>query len=122
MLRTIIIDDEQKGRRLLQQMLERFCANVEVVAMAESADEGKTAIQKFNPDLVFLDIEMPYENGFQMLENITQRNFDVVFITAHNEYALQAIKYQPLDYLLKPISRNELQTAVAKANRKLIIG
>ena len=115
MLRTIIIDDERSGRQVLQQMLQRYCNNVEVVATADSAETGKDVIETHHPDLVFLDIEMPQENGFQLLQKFEDRNFEVVFVTAHPEYAMKAIKFHPLDYLLKPVSLAELKMTVEKA-------
>ena len=118
LLRTVIIDDEQKGRKVLQQMLERFCAGVEVVGSADSAAEGRRLILDQQPDLVFLDIEMPHLNGFGLLESLGERNFDVVFVSAHERYAMQAIKYSALDYLLKPVNIADLRAAVVKAGRK----
>ena len=115
MLRTIIIDDERSGRQVLQQMLQKYCNNVEVVATADSAEAGKEMIDTHFPDLVFLDIEMPHENGFQLLQKFEDRNFEVVFVTAHPEYAMKAIKFRPLDYLLKPVSLAELKMTVEKA-------
>ena len=115
MLRTIIIDDERSGRQVLQQMLQKYCNNVEVVATADSAETGKEMIDAHHPDLVFLDVEMPRENGFQLLQKFEDRNFEVVFVTAHPEYAMKAIKFHPLDYLLKLVSLAELKMTVEKA-------
>ena len=115
MLKTIIIDDEIRGRELLHKMLQKFCAEVDVVALADSADAGKKLIEEHHPDLVFLDIEMPHGSGFEMLERFGKIDFNVVFVSAHKEYAMKAIKYSALDYLLKPIDIFELQKAVNKA-------
>jgi two-component system LytT family response regulator len=116
-IKAIIIDDERSGRQVLRQMLEQFCKNVEVTAAVDSADEGRKAISKYRPDVVFLDIEMPFENGFEMLENIGNRDFNVVFVTAHGVYAERAKKYNPLQFLLKPINISELRHALAKVER-----
>ena len=118
MLKTIIIDDESKGRHMIQRLLEKYCSGVQVVGLADSAKTGKQMIEEHNPDLVFLDIEMPHENGFEMLESMTNREFNVVFVSAYERYAMQAIKYSALDYLLKPINIGDLKTAVKKATMR----
>lgn len=118
MIRTIIIDDETKGRQVLQQMLTKYCPGVKIVAMASSAKEGRQAIAEHHPDLVFLDVEMPHENGFEMLEHFGQIDFNIVFVTAHHHYAINAIRVSALDYLLKPVNLKELKAAVEKAESK----
>ena len=115
MLKTIIIDDEPKGRQMMRRLLENYCSDVKVVGLADSADSGKRMIEEQHPDLVFLDIEMPHRNGFEMLEAIGVRDFNVVFVSAHERYAINAIRYSALDYLLKPINIAELKAAVKKA-------
>jgi len=117
MIRAIIIDDELRGREVLHKMLQKFCSSVDVVALADSAATGKKLIKEHSPDLVFLDIEMPYQNGFEMLESMDAIDFNVVFVSAHAHHAMKAIKYSALDYLLKPVNINELQAAVDKAGR-----
>jgi two-component system LytT family response regulator len=118
MLRAVIIDDERSGRIVLQQMLERYCKNVEVVAVADSAITGKEAILLSTPHLVFLDIEMPQQNAFQLLREIPQNNFCVIFVTAHFHYIYQAMDFpNVVDYLLKPIGLKELKNAVQKAEQ-----
>lgn len=119
MLRTVIIDDEEKGRKLLRNLLDEYCRNVEVVSMADSVSSGVKAIHKYKPDLVFLDIVMPNENGFELLDEISDVNCEVVFTTAYNQYAIRAIRVCALDYLLKPIDFEELQDAVARAQEKI---
>ena len=119
MLRTIIIDDESRGREVLHKMLRKFCGNIDVVGLADSADEGKKLIREHRPDLVFLDIEMPYQNGFEMLESLGAVDFNVIFVSAHERHAMKAIKYSALDYLLKPVNINELQAAVDKAGKSI---
>ncbi|MEK7263638.1 MAG: response regulator [Bacteroidota bacterium] len=117
MLRAVIIDDEHKGQQVLKTMLQKYCTNVEIVALADSATTGKHAIETHNPDIVFLDIEMPFQTGFDLLQSFERIDFKVVFVTAHSQYAVKAIKYNPLDYLLKPINIAELKLTIAKAER-----
>ncbi len=114
MITTIIIDDEPKGRLALRQKLSGYCSNVEVLAEASNGKEALALIQKYQPQLIFLDIEMPVMNGFDMLNAITEKNFHVIFTTAYDQYAIKAIKYAAFDYLLKPIDIEELRTAIAK--------
>lgn len=113
-IKTIIIDDEQNARENLNLILKDNCPDVEVVALAESADEARKLIKKHQPDLLFLDINMPSEDGFELLSSIEQKNFSVIFITAHNQYALKALKAGAIDYLEKPIDIEDLQHAVEK--------
>lgn len=118
-IHAIIIDDEAGNRENLQRMLERHCSNVVIQASAASAIEGIDAIGKHRPDLVFLDIEMPHGNGFELLESLPQIDFEVIFVTAFDHYAIRAIKFCALDYLLKPIDLLELKVAVQKVSEKL---
>ncbi|MBL4670315.1 MAG: response regulator transcription factor [Flavobacteriales bacterium] len=111
---TIIIDDEQNARENLKLILEDFCPNIEVVAEAGSAEEARKLISKHGPNLLFLDINMPNEDGFELLESIEDKDFSVIFITAHNQFALKALKSGAIDYLEKPIDIEDLQTAVSK--------
>lgn len=115
MTTAIIIDDEEINRKTLSKMLDLFIPDVEVVGLAESADEGLNLIESKHPDIVFLDIEMPEKTGFDMLKEIKNPTFQIIFTTAHAEYAIKAIKFAALDYLLKPINLNELKIAVEKA-------
>lgn len=116
MLSAVIIDDEQKGRFALRQKLNDYCPTVQVVAEAADGEEGLLAIEKHQPQIVFLDIEMPRMDGFGMLHRLKQKNFHLVFTTAYDQYAIKAIKYAAFDYLLKPVDIEELQTAIAKMN------
>lgn len=111
---TIIIDDEQNARENLKLILDDFCPEVNVVAQAGSAEEARVLISKHNPDLLFLDINMPNEDGFELLESIKNKNFSIIFITAHNQFALKALKAGAIDYIEKPIDIEDLQIAVAK--------
>jgi two-component system LytT family response regulator len=114
MIRAIIIDDEQEGRNILVNMLGSFCKNVEIVDMAEDVKSGVLAIERQKPDLVFLDIHMPDGTGFDLLEQLPEINFKVVFVTAFDQYALKAIKFSALDYILKPAEPQQLINAVEK--------
>ncbi len=118
MLKTIIIDDEEHCRSVLFQLLKKHCPSVEVVAKADSALSGLNAIVKHQPDLVFLDVEMPGGNGFDLLSSLTDINFELIFTTAFDQYAMNAIKFSALDYLLKPINHEELKAAVAKVEKR----
>jgi two-component system LytT family response regulator len=115
MLKTIIIDDEPHAREKLELLLRKYCKDVEIVATAKNADEGIAAINRHKPDLVFLDVEMPVLSGFDMLKLLPKIDFDIIFATAHDQYAIRAIKFTALDYLLKPIDTEQLQEAVQKA-------
>lgn len=114
MIKAIVVDDEVKNREGLAKMISQFCHDVQVCAISESVDDALNQIEKHDPDLVFLDIEMPDQNGFELLEKIQSPRFQVIFTTAHAEYAIKAIKFAALDYLLKPINLNELKIAVEK--------
>ncbi|MCF8303700.1 MAG: LytTR family DNA-binding domain-containing protein [Bacteroidales bacterium] len=117
MLRTIIVDDESPSRETIEQMLNLYCNNVEVVAHADGVRSGIKAIKKHEPDLVLLDIKMPDGTGFDILRQMDPINFKVIFITAYEEYAVKAFKFSALDYLLKPIDPEELKEAVEKSNK-----
>lgn len=118
MIRTIIVDDEPRGRRALSLMLARHCPDVQVVAEADSAVTGAEAILRHAPDLVFLDIEMPGGGGFELLESLDTVDFDVIFVTAYDQYAIRAIRNSAVDYLLKPTRVDELRTAVARSSAR----
>ena len=113
-INTLIIDDEQNARENLKLILTDFCPEINVVAEADSAAEARTLIANKNLDLLFLDINMPNEDGFELLNSIDDKNFSVIFITAHNQFALKALKAGAIDYLEKPIDIEDLQAAVAK--------
>ena len=113
-LKTIIIDDEPDSSNLLKFELGKNCPNVEVIAVFNSSAKALPEIELLQPDLVFLDIEMPYINGFELLEKLMPVSFKVVFVTAYNQFALKAFKFNALDYLLKPFDVTELVQAVAK--------
>ncbi len=119
MLTTLIIEDEKRSRELLHTMLCDYCEDVLVMGKAASVSEALDLIRTYNPQLVFLDIHLKGQMGFELLDALPQRSFEVVFTTAYEEYALQAIKYSGLDYLMKPIALDELRTSLAKAKEKL---
>ncbi len=118
MIKAIIIDDEQNCVEMLEWLLKTYCPIVQVAAMCNSGEEGIQAINKHKPDVVFLDIEMPKMNGFAMLEKFDQMAFDVVFTTAYNKFAIKAFKYSALNYLLKPVDPEDLQTTVKRLEEK----
>lgn len=117
MLRTIIIDDEPDSVNLLKLQLTQNCPHVEVVESYTSSVKALQYIETLKPDLLFLDIEMPVMNGFELLEKILHLNFSIVFVTAYNQFALKAFRFNALDFLVKPIDKNELLEAVAKAEK-----
>lgn len=119
MIRAILIDDEQKNLLNLQRLLEKYCPNVTVVAQANNAIEGINQISAHSPDLIFLDIQMPGKNGFEMLQELNSYDFEVIFVTAFSQYGLQAIKFSAIDYLLKPINIDELKLAVQKTSEHI---
>jgi two-component system LytT family response regulator len=116
-MRAIIVDDEKHCRKGLNIMLDKYCEDIQVAALCASGREGIEAIRQHHPDLVFLDIEMPGMNGFEMLEQCTNHDFEIIFTTAYNEYAIQAIRHSALDYLLKPVDTDELIRALERARQ-----
>lgn len=118
-MRAVIIDDEKKGREGLKNLLTEFCPDVTVEATASTVEDGIDVIRKYNPDLVFLDIEMQMATGFDLLERFGNITFEVIFATAYDQYAIKAFKFNALDYLLKPIDIQELKGAVKKVKKRL---
>src|SRR6185295_3176546 len=112
--RAVIIDDEEDSRSNTSNMLQNYCAEIEIVGEADNGPEGKKIIQQLKPHVVFLDINMPGMNGFQMLEGIYNRDFCVIFLTAYSEHGITAVKAGAIDYLLKPLMLGELQGAIRK--------
>ena len=119
MIRALIVDDEPKNRKVLRSLLTEFCPEVNIVGEAASADEAQRLIDEVSPELLFLDIEMPYGNAFDLLDKIMPVKFEIIFITAFDEYTLKAFRYSALDYLLKPVDIEELKGAVKKASEKI---
>jgi len=119
MIRTVVIEDEEHSRRMLLVMLHEHCRQINVVAEADSVETGLAAIAELKPQLVLLDIELKSATSFEILEQLPEINFELVFTTAFDHYALKAIKFCAIDYLLKPIDLNELKVAVSKAEKRL---
>ena len=117
-MKAVIIEDEKKSRELLHKMIEKNCPEVTIVGTAEGVETGIALINEQNPDLIFLDIAMPDGTGFDMLEKINTKKAHIVFTTAFDKYALKAIKYSALAYLLKPIDVEELKMAIGKISEK----
>jgi two-component system, LytTR family, response regulator len=121
-IRTVIIDDEKSCRESLRYLLQEYCDDVEVVGLADSVDNGCNLILSKKPDLVFLDILMPREDGFKLFQKLPEIDFEVIFTTAYDTYALEALRHEALDYLLKPIDIEELKESVAKVSPKASSG
>jgi two-component system LytT family response regulator len=119
MKKAIIIDDENRTRDLIAKMVNSFGLDIEAIAAGESVQSGIEMIEKHQPDLVFLDIQMPDGTGFDLLKAIPDKKFDVIFITAHEEFAIKAIKFSALDYILKPVDPTELRSAVERALKSM---
>lgn len=119
MITTVIIDDEQNNIDNLKALLQKHCTNITIVASALNADDGKEIILQQKPDLVFLDIQMPVTSGFDLLKSFSSFLFEIIFVTAYDQYALQAIKFSAVDYILKPIKVNDLKNAVEKAMERI---
>ena len=118
MINAIIIEDEQRSREMLREMLHQHFKNIAVHAVCASAEEGKAAIKAYQPDLVFSDIELEKDTAFEMLQQLQDINFEVIFTTAYEKYAIQAIKFSALDYLLKPFSLSDLSEALHHYQQK----
>lgn len=114
MLTAIIIDDEKECIDSLSFDLANYCPNVELLAKCDGGKSGIKAIHKYKPDIVFLDIDMPFVNGFDVIEMVPDINFEVIFTTAYDKYAVQAFKISAIDFLLKPIDTDELKAAIKK--------
>jgi two-component system LytT family response regulator len=114
MLNAVIIDDESDSRQILAGYLTRYCPDVKVCGFGESVATGLEAIKKYQPEIVFLDIEMPFGNGFDLLDKLHEVNFETVFVTAFDNYAIRALNQSAAYYLLKPVNIDELVNAVEK--------
>lgn len=114
-MHSVIIDDEKHCRDVLQMLIERHCPEVTIDALCGDPEEALKVIERLQPQLVFLDVEMPGMNGFELLESCARRSFSVIFTTAYDQYAIKAIRHSALDFLLKPIDKDELVQSVQKA-------
>jgi two-component system LytT family response regulator len=122
MFKALIIDDELTGAKALQSLLYKYCPEIDVKAIATTVNKGIEAIKECHPDLVFLDIEMPIMDGFELLEKVKEIPFEIIFTTAYDHYASKAFRHNAIDYLLKPVDSDELIEAVRKAELKLRSG
>lgn len=118
-MRAVLIDDEISNLENLRTLLEKHCPRVTIIATAQNVSKAVDVIEEYLPDLVFLDIQMGEQTGFDVLKLLPGRNFEVIFVTAYDQYGIQAVKFAALDYLLKPIDIEELMNAVNKAEDKL---
>lgn len=118
MLKAILVDDEESNVSSLKEKIARHCKDLHIVGLCYNAADAIEAINSLQPDIVFLDIEMPVMNGFLLLQNVSFKNFELIFTTAYDHYAIKAIRYSALDYLVKPIEIEELKTAVARVVEK----
>ena len=118
-MKAIIIEDELDSRETLRNYLGKYCPEVKLLAECVNIKEGKAAIQKLHPELVFLDIEMPYGNAFDLLEQLNEINFEIIFVTAFSQYAIQAFNRSAVHYILKPLDIDELILAVGKTKERI---
>jgi two-component system, LytTR family, response regulator len=118
MIKCVLVDDETNSLEMMEWLLKTYCPEVKVEAMCNSAELGIAAIHKYKPDVVFLDIEMPHMNGFDMLEQFDRLFFDVVFCTAYDQFAIKAFKYSALNYLLKPVDPDDLKESIRRIEEK----
>jgi len=117
-LKTVIIDDEPDAVNFIHSIIKEYCPALEVIGIAHNAPEGAAIIRDKSPDLILLDVEMPHGSGFDLLAEFPEKSFDVIFITAFNHYAIKAIKFSAVDYILKPININEFIEAIEKVTEK----
>ena len=117
-INAIIVEDEDLGREMLRDLLSENCPEVKVLAEAADITTARKVIQQYQPDLVFLDIKMPHGSAFDLLDKVPEVNFDMIFVTAHNEFAIKALRMSALDYLLKPIDPDELVNAIGRYHQR----
>lgn len=118
-MKVIIIDDELYARKALEDKLTSYCPALEIVAIAENGSEGYSAIMEHDPDIVFLDIAMPQESGFDMLNRFEEITFETIFVTGFDEYAINAIEFSAIGYILKPINPEELVKSIHNAKKRI---
>jgi two-component system, LytTR family, response regulator len=118
-MKAIIVDDEPDGIRTLKKMLELYCPEVEIAATCSNATTAIQKLEEIHPDVVFLDIQMPGKSGLDMLADIAVKDFEVIFVTAHNEYLLQALQFSAVDYLMKPVDEDRLTEAVQRLKTRI---
>jgi two-component system, LytTR family, response regulator len=120
MLKCIIVDDEHKSRESLNALIDRFCEGINVAETCQNATEAIEAINRHKPDVVFLDVQLQKETGFDIIEKLDRVDFEIIFTTAYSEYAIKAFKFSAIDYLLKPIDISELRKAIEKVQKKMV--
>ena len=118
-MKALIVDDEVSNRENLQHLLQRYAPDVNVCALTEDVDQAFKAIKQQRPELVFLDIQLQGQSGFDLLKQLDEISFEIIFVTAYDQYGIQAVKFAALDYLLKPIDIDELTTAISKARKAI---
>ncbi len=118
-LKTILIDDEPRGINSMQKLLQINCSDVNVIATCTNVDEAIERINRLEPDLVFLDIAMPVKNGFDLLKELKEFRFEIIFVTAHNKFMIEAFHFSAIDYLLKPVDDDLLVDAVKRAQKRI---
>jgi two-component system LytT family response regulator len=118
-MRAILVDDEPDGIRTLKKMLELNCPDVEIVASCADTITARQKLSQLQPDLVFLDVQMPGKSGLDFLSELPEINFEIIFVTAHNEYIMQALQYSAVDYLMKPVDEDKLVEALQRARKKI---
>lgn len=118
MLKAVLIDDDESNLSSLSEKISNHCKQVQIIDRCDNPEDGIRSIDELKPDLVFLDIEMPQMNGFVMLQQLTYKSFELIFVTAYDHYAIKAIRSCALDYLVKPVEIEELKRAVARAEEK----
>jgi two-component system, LytTR family, response regulator len=121
-MKVILVDDEPDGILTLKKLLERHCPRVKIEATCANAAIAKQQIEAIQPDVVFLDIQMPGQSGLEMIAELPVKNFEIIFVTAHNEYMLQALQYSAADYLLKPVDEDRLIEAIQRVEKRLLEG
>lgn len=118
-LRTILVDDEPRGITSLQKLLQMNCSDVDVVATCTNVDDAVERVKNLSPDLIFLDIAMPVKNGFELLKELKDSSFEIIFVTAHNQFMVDAFHFSAIDYLLKPVDDELLKDAVKRAKKRI---
>lgn len=121
MIRTILVDDEPRGLNTLKKILQEYCPELKIIAECPDADTAREKIELLDPQLVFMDISLPGKNSFDLLSELDIVNFEIIFVTAHNEYTLQAFQYSAVDYLMKPIDEDLLGEAVRRACKRIAL-
>ena len=120
-IRAILVDDEESARDVLENLLKRFCPEVELLAKCTNVEQAVASIRELQPDLVFLDIEMPNYAGYEIVKFFPEINFELIFVTAYDKYAIRAFEVSAVDYLLKPIDIDRLKNAVSRVMKQLSV-